>query len=80
MNSPIIDVSAEYAVIADQGSTQIFIFSGTELSGASETILPISLVRIADNGVVYAVLNDSDAEYITAFRADGSAIDLSVNR
>ena len=78
MNSPIIDVSAEYAVIADQGSTQIFIFSGTELSGASETILPISLVRIADNGVVYAVLNDSDAEYITAFRADGSAIDLSV--
>ncbi len=78
MNSPVIDVSSDYAVIADQGASDIYIFNGTELAGASETILPISLVRIADSGVVYAVLNDSDAEYITAFRADGSAIDLSV--
>lgn len=78
MNSPIIDVSSDYAVIADQGASDIYIFNSTELTGASETVLPISLVRIADSGVAYAVLNDSDAEYITAFRADGSAIDLSV--
>ena len=78
MNAPIIDVSKNYAVIADQGATDIYIFDGTTLTGASETVLPISLVRVADNGVVYAVLNDSDAEYITAFNPDGSPIDLSV--
>lgn len=78
LNSPIIDVSSGYAVIGDQGSTHIYIFSTGQMTGSTETLLPISLVRIADNGVVYAVLNDSGAEYITAFRQDGSAIDLSV--
>ncbi len=78
LNSPVIDVSDEYAVIGDQGSTHIYIFSAAQMTGSTETLLPISLVRIADNGVVYAVLNDSGAEYITAFRQDGSAIDLSV--
>ena len=78
LNAPIIDTGEEYAVIADQGATSIYIFNGTEVTGVSETVLPISLVKISDNGIVYAVLNDSDAEYITAFRPDGSAIDLSV--
>ena len=78
LNSPVIDVSDEYAVIGDQGSTHIYIFSASQMTGSTETLLPISLVRVADNGVVYAVLNDSSAEYITAFRQDGSAIDLSV--
>jgi len=78
LNSPVISVSNTHAVIADQGGTSIYIFSKDILTGTSETILPISLVRVSDNGIVYAVLNDSEAEYITAFREDGSAIDLSV--
>ena len=78
LNSPIISLSETHAVIADQGGTNIYIFSEDMLTGTSETILPISLVRVSDNGIVYAVLNDSEAEYITAFREDGSAIDLSV--
>ena len=78
LTSPIIDVSNDYAVIGDQGSTHIYIFNNSQMTGSTETLLPISLVRVADNGVVYAVLNDSGAEYITAFRQDGSAIDLSV--
>lgn len=78
LNTPIIDTCDKYAVIADQGSTQLYIFDQSALTGSVETLLPISLVRVADNGVVYAVLNDSNAEYITAFRPDGSAIDLSV--
>ena len=78
LNAPIIDTGDEYAVIADQGATSIYIFNNSEVTGVSETILPISLVKISDTGIVYAVLNDSDAEYITAFRPDGSAIDLSV--
>ncbi len=78
LNAPIISLSETHAVIADQGGTSIYIFSKDMLTGTSETILPISLVRVSDNGVVYAVLNDSEAEYITAFRENGSAIDLSV--
>nr|MCR5161516.1 DUF5711 family protein [Lachnospiraceae bacterium] len=78
MNAPIVSVSDHYAVIGDQGGTQLFIFDTKLLTGSSETLLPISLLSVADNGVVYSVLNDSAAEYIAAFKADGSAIDLSV--
>lgn len=78
LSSPIIDVSGSYAVIGDQGGTKLYIFSTTEQTGSSETLLPISLLRVSDNGVVYGVLNDSAAEYIAAFKSDGTAIDLSV--
>ncbi len=78
LNAPVISVSENYAVIGDQGGTQLFIFNSKELSGSSETLLPISLLRVSDTGVVYAVLNDSAAEYIAAFKPDGTAIDLSV--
>lgn len=78
MTSPIVDVSGRYAVIGDQGSTRLYIFDSRSMTGSSETLLPISVLRISDTGVVYAVLNDSAAEYITAFKPDGSAIDLSV--
>ena len=75
---PVVDVCGSYAVIGDRGGTQIYIFDSTKMTGSVETVLPISLLRAAGNGVVYAVLNDSGAEYITAFRQDGAAIDLSV--
>lgn len=78
LSAPVIDVCDKYAVIGDQGGTKIFIFDSSGMTGSSETLLPISLLRAADNGVVYAVLNDSAAEYITAFKSDGTAIDLSV--
>ena len=78
LNSPVIGISEKYAVIGDQGGTQLFIFNEKEMTGSSETLLPISLLKISDTGVVYAVLNDSAAEYIAAFKSDGTAIDLSV--
>ncbi len=78
MNAPIVNVSENYAVIGDQGGTQLYIFDKKIMTGSSETLLPISLLSVSDNGVVYSVLNDSAAEYIAAFKSDGTAIDLSV--
>lgn len=78
LDSPVIDTCDNYAVIGDRGGTEIYIFDNTAMTGSSQTLLPISILRAADNGVVYAVLNDSAAEYISAFKSDGSAIDLSV--
>ncbi len=78
LNSPVIDTCDKYAVIGDRGGTDLYIFDNTTMTGSSHTLLPISMLRAADNGVVYAVLNDSAAEYISAFKSDGSAIDLSV--
>lgn len=78
MSSPIADSNDDYIVIADQGHTKMYILSSAGLIGQTDTLHPISKVTIADSGVVYAILNDTDADYITAYRSDGSALDLSV--
>lgn len=78
MTSPIMDENESYLVIADQAGTKFYIFNSAGLVGEADSLHPISKVSIADNGVVYAVLNDSDADYIKAFRSDGSELDLTV--
>ena len=78
MNDPMASASSEYAVIADQGGNSIYIFSKSANTGVATAVLPVMKAVVADTGVVYAVLRDKSAEYITAFRSDGSPIDLSV--
>ena len=47
LNSPIVDVSEKFAVIGDQGSTKLYIFDSKGMTGSSETLLPVSILRIA---------------------------------
>lgn len=78
LDAPVAAVSAKYAAIADQGGSKIYIFNESGNTGAVSTVRPVRKVTIADTGLVYAILQDDSAEYITAFRYDGSPIDLSV--
>lgn len=78
MQNPIAAVNGTYAVIADQFAQSLYIFNDSSNTGAATTILPISRVTVSETGVVYAILKDDKADYITAFKADGSAIDLSI--
>ncbi len=78
LNAPVCAAGKEYAVIADCGGSSLYIFSTEKETGSVTTLLPVVKAVPADNGVVYAVLSDDNAEFITAFRRDGTAIDLSV--
>ena len=78
MQNPIVAIQGDYAVIADRGAQSIYIFNTSANTGLASTVLPVSRVAVSGNGVVYAVLKDESADYITAFKADGSGIDLSV--
>lgn len=78
MNEPAAAVSEQYAVITDQGGNSIYVFSRTANTGVATTVLPVTKAVVSDTGVVYAILRDKSAEYITAFNYDGSPIDLSV--
>ena len=78
MQNPVAAVNGNYAVIADQGAQSIYIFSDSANTGVASTVLPISRVTVSQTGVVYAILKDDRADYITAFKADGSGIDLSI--
>ncbi|MDO4437965.1 MAG: DUF5711 family protein [Eubacteriales bacterium] len=78
MNSPAADVNGEYAVIADEGGSSIYIFNETGNTGTTTTLLPLTKAVVSQYGVVFAILKDKNAEWISAFKPDGGAIDLSV--
>lgn len=78
MNDPACDVNGQYAVIFDRGGTQFHIFSNEQCTGSGNTVLPVSAIRISGKGVIYTVQNDSDADFISAYRKDGTEIDLTV--
>ncbi len=78
MNNPYVSINGDYCAIGDQGKTTIFIMNSTGTTGQAETNLPISKVAVSSTGVVYAVLEDASASYITVFTREGAALDISI--
>lgn len=78
MGNPICNVNGGYAVIADQGGTTAGIYSDSQNIGTVTTVLPITRAVTSSIGVTYMIQNDDNADYLTAYRKDGSDIDLTV--
>ncbi len=78
IDTPTLSVNGEYAAIAEQGGTHIYIMGPSGTTGEAETTLPITKVAVSAKGVVYALLEDSDASYIAVFSKEGSALDISI--
>lgn len=78
MKAPIVSVNGEFAAIADQQGNSIHIFNTDGRQGEATTVLPISKVSVSGTGIVVAVLEDSTSSYITFFKRDGSALDITV--
>lgn len=78
MNTPYASVNGDYCAVADQGRTTIFIMNTDGTTGQAETNKPITKIAVARTGVVYALLEDSVASYITVFSREGKALDISI--
>ncbi len=78
MNKPYVAVNGDFCAIADQGKTGIYIMGANGTTGQAETSLPITKITVSRTGVVYALLEDSDASYITVFTKEGKALDISI--
>ena len=78
MNTPYVSVNGDFCAIADQDRTGIYIASDAGPTGQAETNLPITKIAVSGTGVVYALLEDSSASYITVFAKDGTALDISI--
>lgn len=74
MQAPISDVSGTTMVIAEQQGNQIYVVNEDGLVGSFESILPIQKVRVSNQGVVLAVLEDSDVTWVNLYRPDGASI------
>lgn len=78
INTPYAAVNGNYAAIAAQSGTSIYICGPDGPTGQAETTLPISRIAVSGHGVVYALLSKGTESYITVFSKEGSPLDISV--
>lgn len=74
MQTPIVDVCGTTAVIAEQQGTDVYVFTQDGLKGQFQTLLPIEKVRVAKQGVVAAILEDEDVNWVNFYESTGTLI------
>lgn len=74
MKSPIIDICDEYIAVADKNTNDIYIYDKDGNEGKVTTSYPIIKVEIAKQGVVAALLENRNANYIEVFDREGNKL------
>lgn len=78
MKNPMVCVRGSYAVIADRQGNNVRIYGSSGKIGETTTILPLTKVTVAGNGIAAVIEEDATASYITFFQKDGSPLDITV--
>ncbi|MCQ2499597.1 MAG: DUF5711 family protein [Lachnospiraceae bacterium] len=60
MQSPIVSICGKTVAIGDYNGREIYVANKNQILGTVKTNLPIRNISVSDNGVVVAVLEDSD--------------------
>ncbi|MBP3701600.1 MAG: hypothetical protein J6I64_06905 [Lachnospiraceae bacterium] len=76
MRNPMAVVSGNYAAIADREGRSIFIFDLNGCQGKVQTILPVTNVTVASQGVVAVLLEEAEVCYINFFDKTGAKLDI----
>lgn len=74
IKNPIVDVCGDYVAVAAQRGNEVYIFNKTGYQGEFRTQYPISAVRVAGQGVVAVMLEDSGYNYIRLFDTQGEEL------
>ncbi|MBQ4284052.1 MAG: hypothetical protein IJB96_09015 [Lachnospira sp.] len=74
MSNPQIKVCHDAVAVGDINGSTICVFNKTGMLGTVDTSLAISQIEVAKQGVVAAVLEDNEANYINLYNTDGSRI------
>lgn len=74
MQKPLVDICQDYVAIADSGKTTIYVMNKEGLRGQINTNYPITKVRVASQGVVYAQLDDGNVSFINAYDTKGTLL------
>ena len=74
MQDPQVATCSDYVAMADQGSTEILLVSGTGEETHINTKLPIVNFSVAGQGVVAVVLEDGEAARINLYDAGGTEL------
>lgn len=67
MKSPIVDVCGSYLAVCDKNTNDIFVYNEDGKQGKITTSYPIIKIEVAEQGVVAALLEDKNANYIEVY-------------
>lgn len=74
MKDPIISVNGDYAVIADRDGNDICIFDKNKKISSLKTVLPITRLTSAANGVCAVISESARAAYVYIYDKNGTKI------
>ncbi|MGN0384133.1 MAG: DUF5711 family protein [Eubacterium sp.] len=74
MKTPVVDVCENYAAVGEKNSNKIYIFDKNGLQGEVTTSYPIIKIEVANQGVVAALLEEDDANYIEVLDKKGNIL------
>ncbi len=74
MSSPILAASDQYVAIGDMGANTIYIFNDYGQIGRITTDMPIQEIKVADQGVMAAILSDANCNYIKLYDKQGKEL------
>jgi hypothetical protein len=77
MKDPIADTCGNYVVIADRGNKIFYIYNEKGEVGSITTLYDIDKVEIAKQGVVAALMENEDTNYVKLYYLDGSVVSKS---
>lgn len=74
MSNPQVKICGNAVAVGDLNGTSIFIFDEKGMRGSVDTSLSIAQIEVASQGVVAAVLEDVNANYINLYNTEGEVL------
>lgn len=74
MQKPQVKICEDKVAVGDLNGNMIYVFNETGLMGKIDAPLSISQIEVAKQGVVAAVLEDNNANYINLYDTDGTKL------
>ncbi|MGN0342962.1 MAG: DUF5711 family protein [Roseburia sp.] len=72
MQSPMVTVCENYVAFADQGGTKVYILNENGLQGEIDTAMSIQKVKVANQGTIAVLMNDSGTYYLRMYDKEGN--------
>ena len=67
MANPMVDVCGTYVAVADQGGKEVYVYNGSDDGTVLEMPLPVTMIKVASQGVVAVVLEDSGSNVVSLY-------------
>lgn len=74
MQSPIVDVCDSKVVVGDQRGNEVYVFDKNGVIGHFEVEHTLTKVRVANQGVVAAVLEDGEVTWVNVYDSQGELL------